>query len=166
MMKRMLFGIVTLIVGILLQFIANKYLTFWGVSPNILLMATVTLGFVRSPMTAQTLGFFWGLVMDSMGVSMFGSQSLLLAAAGYISGKLRRRVRCDIPGTQMVIGFVATVLYALSVFGIHYLFEEGIKRSFISIVLMGSILNVLMIPAVFWCIEHWISLWNLRRERN
>lgn len=113
---------------------------------------------------AETMGFFWGLIVDVIGITLFGLQSFLLTVIGYISGKLRRGVTSERPTAQMVIGFIATVIYGLGSLTVQNIFEEGANRDFIRSTLVMGILNILLAPAVFWVMEKWISFWEFHQE--
>jgi len=164
-MRKVLFVIVTILIGLPIQFFFSRYLNFFGVGPHILLLAVVAIGFIRGPMLGEVVGFSWGLIVDSIGVSMFGLNSLLLALGGYISGRLRRRIASERPQAQVVIGLVSTLLYGLFAAIIHLILEEGGERLILVNTVMACILSILVVTAVFWVMERWLRLWQLRQEQ-
>lgn len=165
-MKKTLFYICTIMLGIVLHVFCEWYLSFfYNVGPQVLLLFVMAIGFLCGPIMASTLGFFWGLVSDAMGVSVFGMNACLLPLAGYISGKLRRRVASERPTAQVAIAFFGTLLYSAGVRILLGIFEPGVARSLLHSVFIGGVMNVLLATAIFWCVEQWIALWRIHTEQ-
>jgi rod shape-determining protein MreD len=163
-MRRLFFGLLTLFIGMLFQLVCSRYLSIYGASPQVLLLFVVAIGFIYGPMMGETLGFFWGLMSDSMGVSMFGMQALLLTLAGYISGSLRRRVASERLSAQMVIAVIATFFYNVGASTLYQMFEEGGGRNSIFSFTVEAVINALFVAAVFSLTERWIYIWKLNHE--
>ncbi len=163
-MKRNLYFFMTLTIGIFIQIFFNRYLSLFDVGPNVLLMLVVAHGFIRGSLMGETLGFSWGLISDSMGVELFGTQALILTLAGYLAGKFRRRVASERPPAQVMIALFSTILYGLGSVLVRHFFEEGIRRSFLMPMILGMLFNILIVTAVFWVLERWINIWNLETE--
>lgn len=165
-MKRILFFIVTILAGIILHVFCEWYLSFfYNVGPQVLLLIVLAMGFLSGPLTAETLGFIWGLIADAMGVNVFGMNALLLPLAGYIAGHLRRRVASERPAAQIAIAFFGTLLYGGGVQAILSLFEPSADRSLLPSVLIGGVMNILLVTAIFWAVEKWMDLWMLHPEQ-
>ena len=163
-MRNFLYGLITVILGAFIHFIFNRYLSGYGVTPQLLLLIVVAHGFLLGPMMGEILGFSWGLMMDSIGVSFFGLESLLLALAGYLAGKLRKRVASQRPTAQIFIALGATAYY----FGTSSLVTYVLESTLLSIswvaIFLGAVFNVLLVMAVFWVVEWWILIWKINQE--
>jgi len=165
-MRRTFFYISTIMLGIVLHVFCEWYLSFfYNVGPQVLLLFVMATGFLCGPITASTLGFFWGLISDAMGVNVFGMNALLLPLAGYVSGKLRRRVASERTTAQVAIAFFGTLLYSAGVRILLEVFEPTVTRSLLHSVLIGGIMNILLATAIFWCMEQWIALWRIHTEQ-
>lgn len=165
-MKRALFFITTILLGIVFHVFCEWYLSFfYNVGPQALLLLVLAIGFLCGPLTAETLGFVWGLISDAMGVSVFGMNALLLPLAGYIAGQLRRRVASERPAAQVAIAFFGTILYGGGVQILLGLFEPSASRSLLPSVLIGGVMNVLLVTAVFWAVERWVDAWMIHTEQ-
>jgi rod shape-determining protein MreD len=116
------------------------------------------------PLMGEVLGFFWGLLSDSIGVNLFGMQSFLFSMAGFIAGGLRRRVAGERPGVQIVIALIATLFYCLGAAILNSLFEGGKGRLSFWSFLLEAFLNALAVTAIFAVSERWINLWKLEGE--
>jgi rod shape-determining protein MreD len=165
-MKRTLFYVTTILLGITVHVFCEWYLSFfYNVGPQVLLLLVLAAGFFCGPITASTLGFFWGLISDATGVNIFGMNALLLPLAGYIAGKLRRRVASERPAAQIAIAFFGTILYSAGVRILLEIFEPANVRSLLQTILIGGIMNVLLATALFWAVEQWIFVWRLHTEQ-
>src|SRR5258707_335839 len=71
-MNKTLFIITSVVIGIFIQVFLNHYIGLLGATPQAFLLFVVSLGFVTGPLMGQTVGFFGGLLMDAMGIRLFG----------------------------------------------------------------------------------------------
>jgi hypothetical protein len=78
---------------------------------------------------------------------------------------LRRRVASERPAAQVAIAFFGTLLYGGGVQVLLGMFEPSASRSLLPSVLIGGIMNILLVTAVFWCVERWIDLWMMHPEQ-
>jgi len=129
-----------------------------------LLLMTVAQGFILGPLAGECFGFLWGLLADSMGVHFFGLQSGLLALAGYLSGKLRRRVASERPPAQIMIALVSSLLYVLLGYFVQVLVDGSVQVSLVKPLLLGTVLNVLVVTAIFYLYDRWSFLWRIEPE--
>lgn len=163
-MKGFIYGVVTFFVGGAVHLLFNRYMTVGEAGPEILLLFVVAHGFLVGPLAAETLGFFWGLAVDSMGVGLFGLQSFLFAVAGFTAGALRRRVASARPAAQLAIGFTATVYYLAGSYFMRVL-AGGAQYGWSPLaVIISVILNVFLVVIVFFLLERWIDYWRLESE--
>lgn len=163
-MKRFLFALSTLMAVYFLDLLCNRYLIVFGVRPNVIFLFVLAIGFVRGPLMAESLGFFWGLFTDAAGVNLFGLHMFLLPLAGYIAGSLRRRVASERPAAQVAIALIGTVAYVLISYGLLDAFDIAVSRSMVKPIVLGSFFNVLLVTAVFWIVERWIYIWTFDVE--
>lgn len=163
-MIRLLFIASTLVMGIFFQIVLGRYLSLYDAAPQVFLLLTVTNGFVFGPITGEILGFCWGLMSDATGVRMFGMNAFLLALAGYLAGRLRRRVASERITAQIVIALVATLYYSLGVKGLYGLFDEGNGGFSFPHFILEAIYNAVFVSALFMLTERWIFLWRIPNE--
>lgn len=163
-MTRFLFVAVTLLLGTLLQIFLGRYLSLYDAAPQVFLLLTVTHGFVFGPLMGEILGFSWGLLSDATGVRLFGMNSFLLALAGYLSGKLRRRVASERIATQIVIMIVATFYYAVGASTVYSMFDESPGHFSKLHFLISAIYNGVFAAVAFYLTDRWVALWRISQE--
>lgn len=163
-MNKTFFVVLSLVLGLLAQIFLNHYISLAGATPQAILLCVVAIGFVMGPILGQTMGFFWGLAMDAMGIRLFGMNACLLALAGYISGKLRRRVASERLAGQMVSALTVTIFFQFGVWLLSRLLEERHVPFFDMGFLLRLLFNLLIVSPVFLAVDRWITLWRLDRE--
>lgn|GEM_PF-1556003 len=88
--------------------------SLWSIpvpSPQWLLLAVLAVGSIGRVAAAETLGFFWGLMLDAQGSSLFGAQGWILAAAGFAVGRLSRQVDAEKALSQVILAAGGTLFY-------------------------------------------------------
>lgn len=131
-------------------------------APQWLLLAVLALGAQGRTKTATTLGFFWGLALDAFGVTAFGTMGGLMALAGYGAGAVSKNLNADKWGAQESLTIVATWTVAIGVRILAALFVDApVGAPGAGVVVVETVLNGLVAPAVFWVFFRWADLWAL-----
>ncbi len=156
-----LFGIITFIIGWLAQIIYIFLTDPIQTSPHWLLIAVLAIGSMGRTNMAQTLGFFWGLCLDIYGASLFGTQALLLAAAGYITGKLSRHLDANKLVAQEILVLTGTIIFFIGLYQIELIFRWPQKPHYpgFTKIILEIILNAIAAPVLFWGLSLWKGLW-------
>ncbi len=89
-MRRLLVACLTVIVAFLLQCTVFKYLSLGGIGPNVLIIATASVGFMRNEKSGLLIGFFSGLLIDIFFGSIIGFYALVYMLIGYMNGTFSR----------------------------------------------------------------------------
>jgi len=145
----------TFLGGVLIQIVLTSILPGPHFCPHIPLLMTLASGLFQGSVMGESLGFSWGLALDAMGTTAFGTQGFILCLIGYLSGRISRRVNAEEPVSQMVFGFLGTAVYFVC---FHYLTRMfgGIGQSLsFGLVLSVMVMNVLLAPFVFSFMNWW-----------
>lgn len=96
-MKRHIVTAILILICFLLQSSVLTAFHFGGIIPNLLIIFTASFGFMNGRKTGLLIGFFCGLLMDTLGSSVtilnqniLGFYALLYMYIGYINGVFRR----------------------------------------------------------------------------
>lgn len=84
--KRIIYYVSAVLVCFLMQTAVFDFLNLAGVVPNILLILTVSMGFIRGKKTGIIIGFFCGLLIDVFSGEVMGQYALLYLLFGYANG--------------------------------------------------------------------------------
>jgi rod shape-determining protein MreD len=83
--RLVLLGLVTVVI----QEAAVSQISIFGVSADLTPLMVMSVGLLTGSMTGAVMGFFTGLLVDTLLVQTLGITSLLYIAIGYWSGRLR-----------------------------------------------------------------------------
>ena len=83
--KRFIVMVVILFISYLLQCTVFQKLTLASIKPNLLLIITASIGFMRGQKEGMFLGFFSGLLIDIQFGTMLGFYALIYLIVGYIN---------------------------------------------------------------------------------
>lgn len=89
-MRRFLLTAAAIIICFLLQSTVFQWLAIASVSPNLLIVLTAAIGFMRGRKEGLLTGFFCGLLMDIMSGNVIGLFALLYTLTGYINGLFKK----------------------------------------------------------------------------
>jgi rod shape-determining protein MreD len=84
-LRLVLLGLVTVVI----QEAAVSQISIFGVSADLTPLMVMSVGLLTGSMTGAVMGFFTGLLVDTILVQTLGITSLLYIAIGYWSGRLR-----------------------------------------------------------------------------
>ena len=95
--KRFIVMVVILFISYLLQCTVFQKLTLASIKPNLLLIITASIGFMRGPKEGMFLGFFSGLLIDIQFGTMLGFYALIYLIVGYINGMFQKMYYATLP---------------------------------------------------------------------
>jgi len=149
--------ITLLILGsVILQITLIARIPLFGSRPDLPLALVVSVALFRGPLQGELVGFASGLLCDLLSDGQFlGIQSFSKTAVGYGIGLVRGRLYSENLITQLVSGFIATIVVKV-VTSVH-LSLLLTDSKFLSIrfhgLILAAILNSIITIAVFWVVK-------------
>jgi rod shape-determining protein MreD len=144
---------VTLLVFIaaLLQVTIFASFDVTGGAPDVLLVTLAAVAFLRGPIFGAAAGFFGGFVADVATLATLGVTSLVLTVTAYWLGRYGETTGRDRPHGPLLAVFVATGLYAVGAFALHFVLGDDVSatQALIRALLPALVLNVLAAAPVF-----------------
>ncbi len=125
-MRRWIFHAAAIIVCFLLQCSVFDRFRIASVSPNLLIVLTASVGFMRGKREGLIVGFFSGLLLDIMAGSLLGFYALIYMLAGYLNGLFQRSYYPE----NIRLPILSIGLSDFSVNLIIYLFMFFMRRRF------------------------------------
>ena len=86
-MKRFIAYTILIIFCFLLQSTVFRSFAFAGIVPNLLIVVTASLGFMRGERTGLIVGLFCGLLIDTFFGDAIGLYAMIYMYIGYLNGK-------------------------------------------------------------------------------
>ncbi|MGE5676086.1 MAG: rod shape-determining protein MreD [Mycobacterium leprae] len=98
------------VIAFLLQSVVSAYLALWGVTPDFLLVLTVTYGLLFGWRVGLGAGALGGLLTDLTSGRLIGLHVLALSLVGLLAGLVEERVFKDNRLLPPVAGFIGAIV--------------------------------------------------------
>ena len=122
-MKRKITLAVLIVVCYLLQTTVFRVLEMGQVAPNILLILTISFGFMQGKKEGIMVGFFSGLIIDIFHGSILGFYALLYMYVGYFNGFFRKMFYPEDIKLPMLLIAVSDFSCGLIIYFLLFLFR-------------------------------------------
>ncbi len=110
-------GAVILILGaFLLQNNLCRMVPFFRVAPNILLIVTFAVGFLRGKVAGMITGLISGLLLDAFGGGILGYYTLIFIYIGYLNGLLSRILVNDMIVLPLILCVINEICYSAYIY--------------------------------------------------
>lgn len=162
--KRIPTAVLTLLFFFIVQSSVLKGLSLSGAIPNLLLVLTVSYGYLRGETSAMTVGFFSGLLLDIFGMNVIGLYALIYLYLGYLAGLCHSWYEPADFRIPLAMIFIADVI----VLGLEFLFFFVLNGDFgFVFYLKGKALpefaatmlsSVILYPALLWIEERFVNV--------
>ena len=142
---------VLVFVAALLQATIVPGLDILGGTPDLLLLTLIGIALLRGAMTGAVAGFCGGLLLDILTLDTLGVTSLVLALAGYWTGRYAETTGRERAHAPLLAVLVVTVLATFLGYGLHFLIGEEVsaRRVVVETLLPTVGLNLLFAVPVF-----------------
>ena len=147
-----------IIICFILQCTVFQALNLAGISPNLLLIVTTSLGFMRGEREGMAVGFFCGLLVDIFFGALFGFYTLLYLFLGYGSGLFHMMFYDEDIKLPMVWIALSELVYGLSVYFFMYLMRSRFD--------FGFYLIHVILPELVYTVVVTLVLYRLIRRLN
>ena len=155
---------ITLAVLILAVFIMQgtifQTLSIASISPNLLLILTVSFGFMRGKQEGLFVGFFCGLLIDIFYgyENVVGFYALLYMYIGFFNGFLYKVFYDEDIKVPMLLVGVSDLAYGLVVYGIQFLLR-GRLHVFVYLyrIIIPEMVYTVLITVIFYRILFWLN---------
>ena len=136
-MRRRIVLFIIIALCFVLQTTLFKSLSFANISPNLLIIAVSSFGFMRGKKEGLWVGFFCGLLIDIFCGKYIGLYALIYMYIGFINGLFQKRFYPDDIKLPMLLIGGSDIVYNLVVYLVMFLFRSrfAIADYFTSIIL-------------------------------
>ena len=121
-----------------------------GGTPDLLLLTLIGIALLRGAVTGAVAGFCGGLLLDVLTLDTLGVSSLILALAGYWTGRYAETTGRGRAHAPLLAVVVVTILVAVFGYGLHFLIAEEVSARRVAETILPSVgLNLLLAAPVF-----------------
>ncbi len=150
-MRRKIVLAVLILVTFILQTTIFQTLSIASISPNLLLILTVSFGFMRGKREGLFVGFFCGLLIDIFYGNMVGFYALLYMYIGFLNGFLYKVFYDEDIKVPMLLVGVSDIAYGLVVYGLQFLMRGRLAVfSYIHHIILPEMVYTVLITVIFY----------------
>lgn len=162
--KRILTGIIAVFLFFLIQSSVFKDLAHSGALPNLLLILTVSYGYLRGEQSAMIAGFFSGLLLDIFGMNVLGLYALIYVYLGYLAGTCHtwyEPVDFRIPLAMIFTGDILVLLLEFVLFFVlngDFGFRYYLTGKALPELAATMIISIPVYPLLLWIEERFVNV--------
>lgn len=120
-MRRIIYYVAMIITGYLLQTGVFTQLSLGGITPNLFIICTISIGMIRGKKEGCVIGFVFGILMDALYAMYFGAYALLLSVMGYIAGYVQQIFYEEDMTLPIVMIGIGDLLYGIAIYLFSFL---------------------------------------------
>ena len=128
--KRTVLYILVILACFILQTTVFQTLSIGSIVPNLLLIATISFGFIRGKITGIWTGFFCGILKDLFYGNLLGFYALVYLCIGYGAGCCTKIFYDEEIRVPMFLAAAGDLIYGLAVYGFQFLMRGRIEIFF------------------------------------
>lgn len=155
--RRAVQGLVILVCFIL-QSTVFQSLSIGSIVPNLLLIVTVSFGFMRGKLSGLWTGLFCGLLKDVFYGNLLGFYALIYLCIGYVAGCCRKIFYDEEIRVPLFLVAAGDILYGILVYGMQFLMRGRLQIFYY----FGRI----MIPEMIYTVLVTVILYKLLFKLN
>lgn len=120
-MKRNITIALLIVICFVLQSTLFRSLSFGGIGPNLLIVLTASLGFMRGRKTGIVVGFFCGILVDIFFGEVLGFHALIYMYIGFFNGLFKKIFYPEDIKLPLILITVSDFLYAFLIYLLLFL---------------------------------------------
>lgn len=166
-MKRLFAYALVILMCFLLQTTFLHFIALAGVVPNLLLIVTVSIGYMRGRKEAMGAGFACGLLIDMMYGSVVGVNALFFLVIGYLNGLCNKfYFHEDFTIPFFLIG-ASDFLYNFMFYIIEFLLRNRLSFfTYMRICILPEVIYTVIVSFVLYKLLHSLNHFLLHFERE
>lgn len=137
-MRRIITLAILIIVNFTLQTTAFSFHNMRGITPNLLLILTMSFGLMRGRKEGLLVGFFSGFLCDCYFSSILGGYMFLYMFVGYTNGLLHKNYMIEDVSLPLVMITIDELFFNISIYVVHFLLQNHLE--------FGSYLAGIILP--------------------
>lgn len=164
-MRRKLILAVLILLAFILQGTLFQALSIASIVPNLLLILTVSFGFMRGKKEGLFVGFFCGILIDIFYGNMIGFYALLYMYIGFLNGFLYKIFFDEDVKVPMVLVSVSDIFYGIVVYGLRFLLRGRLDFfSYLRHIIIPEMVYTVLITAIVYRFLYRLNRWLTENE--
>ncbi|NCB91463.1 MAG: rod shape-determining protein MreD [Clostridia bacterium] len=161
-MRRKIILAVLILLTFILQGTVFQTLSIASISPNLLLILTVSFGFMRGKREGLFVGFFCGLLIDIFYGNMIGFYALLYMYIGFLNGFLYKVFYDEDIKVPMLLVAISDIAYGFFVYGLQFMLRGRLDIfSYLGHIIVPEMVYTVLITVIvyrlLYRLNHWLT---------
>lgn len=161
-MRRKLILAVLILLTFIFQSTVFQTIAIASIAPNLLLILTVSFGFMRGKREGLFVGFFCGLLIDIFYGNVVGFYALIYMYIGFLNGFLYKVFYDEDVKVPMVLVAISDVAYGLIVYGLQFMMRGRLDIfNYIGRIILPEMVYTVLITVIlyrlFYRLNHWLT---------
>lgn len=158
--QRKVATLLLILISAILQGTLFKALSIGSVTPNLLLILTVSIGFMRGKKNGIWIGFFCGILKDLLSDGLLGFYALVYLCIGYAAGCCCKLFYDEELRVPIILVAAGDLVYGGLVYGMQYLMRGRVQFYYY----FGRIIIPEMIYTVLMTVLLYRLLFNINKR--
>lgn len=164
MRRKLVLGLLIVIIFIL-QSTVFQALSIASIAPNLLLILTVSFGFMCGKRIGLFVGFFCGLMIDLFYGNLFGFYALLYMYIGFANGFLYKVYYDEDIKVPMVLVAVSDLIYGVVVYGLQFMLRGRLNfMGYVQHIIVPEIVYTVVMTLIFYRVFFKINKYLFEHE--
>lgn len=164
-MRRKVTTALLILLMFLLQTTVFQSLSIASVTPNLLLMLTVSMGFMRGKKSGLWIGFICGLLIDLIYGSFIGANALIYMYIGYLNGFLYKVYYDEDVKVPMILVALSDLVYGLVMYLMQLLLRVRLEfLEYVQHIILPEIVYTAVMTILVYRILYRINQWLVEDE--
>ncbi|MCH1978251.1 rod shape-determining protein MreD [Lawsonibacter sp. OA9] len=164
-MRRKLILAVLVLLTFLLQSTVFKALSIASITPNLLLILTVSFGFMCGKRIGMFTGFLSGLMIDMFYGNLFGFHALLYMWIGFLNGFLYKVYYDEDIKVPTMLVTASDAVYGIVIYGLQFMLRGRLNFfGYLKQIIIPEIVYTVVMTLLFYRLFLWINRQLLEYE--
>ena len=154
-----------ILITFILQSTVFQSLSIASIAPNLLLILTVSFGFMRGKKEGIFVGFFCGILIDIFYGNLLGFYALLYMYIGYLNGFLFKVYYDEDVKVPMILTAISDLAYGFVVYGLQFMLRCRLHvMNYVWHIMLPEMIYTVLITVIVYRPLYRLNHWLTERE--
>lgn len=154
-----------ILITFILQSTVFQSLSIASIAPNLLLILTVSFGFMRGKKEGILVGFFCGILIDIFYGNLLGFYALIYMYIGYLNGFLCKVYYDEDVKVPMILTAISDLAYGFVVYGLQFMLRGRLHvMNYIWHIMLPEMIYTVLITVIIYRPLYRLNHWLTERE--
>ncbi|MGN0251567.1 MAG: rod shape-determining protein MreD [Oliverpabstia sp.] len=154
-----------ILITFILQSTVFQSLSIASIAPNLLLILTVSFGFMRGKKEGIFVGFFCGILIDIFYGNLLGFYALIYMYIGYLNGFLFKVYYDEDVKVPMILTAISDLAYGFVVYGLQFMLRGRLHvMNYVWHIMLPEMIYTVLITIIVYRPLYRLNHWLTERE--